>query len=145
MNIARTYTIQPHVLAGTVVTIETDISRGLHAFSIVGLAGKAVDEAKDRVSSAIKHSGYDSPKSKNQKITISLAPADLKKEGPIYDLPIAIAYLLAAGAITSSVEKIILIGELALDGSLRPVKGVLSAAAAAKEAGFKEIIVPQQR
>lgn len=144
MNIARTYTIQPHVLAGTVVTIETDISRGLHAFSVVGLAGKAVDEAKDRVSSAIKHSGFDSPKSKNQKITISLSPADLKKEGPLYDLPIAISYLLATGSITTPEERRVYIGELALDGSLRPVKGVLNVAIAAKEAGFTEILLPAE-
>ena len=97
--VSQTYTIQPHVLSGTVVCIETDVSRGLHAFSIVGLAGKAVDEAKDRVSSAIKHSGFESPKTKNQKIIISLSPADLKKEGPLYDLPIAISYLSAVGDI----------------------------------------------
>lgn len=79
MAIARVTTVQPDVLRGTVVTIEADISRGLHAFSVVGLASKAVDEAKDRVGSAIKHSGYSSPKTKNQKVIISLSPADLKK------------------------------------------------------------------
>jgi magnesium chelatase family protein len=142
--VSQTYTIQPHVLAGTVVTIETDVSRGLHAFSIVGLAGKAVDEAKDRVSSAIKHSGFDSPKTKNQKIVISLSPADLKKEGPLYDLPIAISYLAAVGDITLDTTKRAYIGELSLDGGLRPVKGVLSAVAAAKAAGFAEIVVPQK-
>jgi magnesium chelatase family protein len=72
MNIALVYTVQPHILSGTIVRIEADLARGLHSFSIVGLAGKAIEESKDRVSSAIKHSGYDSPKSKNQKITISL-------------------------------------------------------------------------
>lgn len=143
MVIARTYTVQPQILAGSIVTIETDISRGLHAFSIVGLAGKAVDESKDRVSSAIKHSGFDSPKTKNHKITISLSPADLKKEGPLYDLPIAISYLLAAAAITVDVVKRAYIGELGLDGTLRPVRGVLNAVVAAKDAGFVEIIVPE--
>ena len=142
MAVARTQTIQPHVLSGTVVSIETDISRGLHAFSVVGLAGKAVDEAKDRVSSAIKHSGFDSPKTKNQKITISLSPADLKKEGPLYDLPIAISYLLACGDIASNDTKRAYVGELGLDGSVRPVKGVLNSVVAAKAAGFTEIIVP---
>jgi magnesium chelatase family protein len=127
-----------------VVTIETDISRGLHAFSVVGLAGKAVDESKDRVSSAIKHSGFDSPKTKNQKIVISLSPADMKKEGPLYDLPIAISYLLAANEIAIDSVKRAYIGELGLDGSLRPVKGVLNAALAAKEAGFVEIVVPTE-
>lgn len=142
MSIARVYTVQPDILKGTVVTIEADISRGLHAFSIVGLAGKAIDEAKDRVGSAVKHSGYTSPKTKNNKIVISLSPADLKKEGPLFDLPIAIAYLLAANEIKIDNVKRILIGELGLDGSLKPVRGVLNSTLAAREAGFEEIIVP---
>jgi len=144
MSIARVYTIQPDILRGTVVTIEADISRGLHAFSVVGLAGKAVDEAKDRVGSAIKYSGYTSPKTKNNKVVISLSPADLKKEGPLFDLPIAIAYLVAAKEISIDNIKRVYIGELSLDGSLRPVKGVLNSTLAAKEAGFQEIIVPQE-
>ncbi len=142
MSIARVYTVQPEVLRGTVVTIEADISRGLHAFSVVGLASKAVDEAKDRVGSAIKHSGYPSPKTKNQKVVVSLSPADLKKEGPLFDLPIAIAYLEAAGEIVTDGIQRAYIGELGLDGTLRPVRGVLNSVAAAKEAGFGEIIVP---
>ena len=143
MSVAQVYTVQPDVLSGTVVTIEADISRGLHSFSIVGLAGKAVDEAKDRVGSAIKHTDYPSPKTKNQKVVISLAPADLKKEGTLFDVPIAIAYLEAAGEITVDNKKRILLGELGLSGDLRPVKGILSAAQAASEEGFEEIIVPQ--
>ena len=79
MAIARVTTIQPYVLGGTEVAIEVDISQGLHSFTVVGLAGKAVDESKDRVGSAIKHSGYTSPKTKNQKVVVSLSPADLKK------------------------------------------------------------------
>lgn len=144
MVIAQISTIQPDVLRGTVVTIEADISRGLHAFSIVGLAGKAIDESKDRVGSAIKHSGYSSPKTKNQKIVISLSPADLKKEGPLFDLPIAIAYLIAASEIKTNDTKRVYIGELGLDGTLRPVKGALNSALAAQEAGFEEIIVPKE-
>lgn len=140
--VATVYTVQPHVMQGTIVCIEADLSRGLHSFSIVGLAGKAIEESKDRVSSAIKHTGFDSPKSKNQKITISLSPADLKKEGPLFDLPIAIAYLVAAGEIEIN-NKVVFIGELGLDGSLRPVKGVLNVILAAKEAGFTEVIVPE--
>jgi magnesium chelatase family protein len=143
MEVARVTTVQPHVLSGTIVTIETDISRGLHSFAIVGLAGKAVDEAKDRVGSAIKHTGYESPKTKNQKVIVSLAPADLKKEGPLFDLPIAIAYLLAAGDIETDDTKRVYVGELSLDGSLRPVRGILNCVTAAKAAGFIEIIVPQ--
>ena len=144
MSIARVTTVQPQVLAGTIVTIEADISRGLHAFSIVGLAGKAIDESKDRVSSAIKHSGFDSPKTKNHKIVISLSPADLKKEGPLFDLPIAIAYLIAAEEIVVDGKERILVGELGLDGTLRKVRGVLNCILAAKKAGFDEVIVPSE-
>lgn len=143
MEIARVTTVQPHILGGTVVTIETDISRGLHAFSVVGLAGKAVDEAKDRVGSAIKHTGYDSPKTKNQKIVVSLAPADLKKDGTLFDLPIAVGYLIAAGEVTPDTVTRAYVGELGLDGSLRPVQGILSCVNAAATAGITEIIVPK--
>lgn len=144
MSVTRIFTIQPDVLCGTVVTIEVDISRGLHSFSVVGLAGKAVDESKDRVGSAIKHSGYASPKTKNQKVVVSLSPADLKKEGPLFDLPIAIAYLVAAGEIKIDSCKRIYVGELGLDGQLRPIKGVLNAVSAAAAAGYEEIIVPRE-
>ena len=142
MSISRVYTAQPGVLTGDIVTIEADISRGLFSFSIVGLAGKAVEEAKDRVNAAIKNSGFKSPKTENQKIVISLAPADLKKDGPLFDLPIAVAYLVASGAMKIGNDVPILIGELSLDGELRAVRGILPAVTAAKKAGFKEIIVP---
>ena len=144
MSVASVHTVQPHVLAGTPVRIEADISRGLHAFSIVGLAGKAVDEAKDRVGSAIKHSGLPSPKTKNQKVVISLSPADIKKEGPLFDLPIAVAYLIAAGEVTTDTTKRVYIGELGLDGTLRAVRGILNCIIAAKAAGFEEVIVPKE-
>lgn len=144
MSITQIYTVQGHVLGGTVISIEADLSNGLHSFSIVGLVGKAIEEAKDRVSTAIKLSGYESPKSKNHKIIISLAPADLKKEGPLFDLPIAIAYLLTAGLISCDTIKRIYIGELALSGELRPVRGVLSMVQTAKQAGFTEVIVPYE-
>lgn len=141
MSVARVITAQPHVLSGTIVTIEADISRGLYSFSIVGLAGKAVEEAKDRVSSAIKHSGFASPKSQNHKITISLSPADLKKEGPLFDVPIALAYLCATGEIPDP-GRTLFIGELGLDGTVRAVRGVLSIVTAAVAAGYDEIVVP---
>jgi magnesium chelatase family protein len=141
MSVALVHTVQPHILSGTIVKIEADLARGLHSFSIVGLAGKAIEESKDRISSAIKHSGYDSPKSKNQKITISLSPADLKKEGPLFDLPIAIAYLIASGEIENN-PNTLYVGELGLDGSLRSIRGVLNITMAAKNNGYKKIIVP---
>lgn len=144
MAIARVLTAQPNVLSGNIVTTEVDLVRGLHSFTIVGLAGKAVEESKDRVSAAIKNSGYPSPKSKNHKITVSLSPADLKKEGPLFDLPIAIAYLIAAEEIRGDVSKTIFLGELALDGSLRGIRGVLPSVQAAKSSGYTAVIVPEE-
>ena len=143
MTVARVHTAQPGVLRGDIVTIEADLARGLHSFTVVGLAGKAVEEAKDRVSAAIKNSGFKAPKSQNQKIVVSLAPADLKKDGPLFDLPIAVAYLVASEQLEAAPNKKILLGELALDGTLRPVRGVLPAIEAAKQAGFNEAIVSQ--
>lgn len=144
MSIAKINTVQPHILDGTIVTIEADITRGLHSFSIVGLAGKAIDESKDRISSAIRHTGFASPKTKNHKIIISLSPADLKKDGPLFDLPIALAYLIAAGEIVSDTIPRAYIGELGLDGSIRKIRGTLNCVLAAKSAGYAEIIVPKE-
>lgn len=144
MAIARVSTAQGMVTGGVPITIEADLTRGLYSFAIVGLPGKAVEEAKDRVSAAIKNSGFPSPKSQNQKIVISLAPADIKKEGPLFDLPIAIAYLIAAKAIAIDQTPRMFVGELALDGSLRPVRGVLPVIETAKRCGIREVIVPME-
>jgi len=143
MSVATTYTAQALVTGGASITVEADLAKGLHSFTIVGLAGKAIEEAKDRVNAAIKNSGLKAPKSQNQKITISLAPADLKKEGPLFDLPIAIAYLCANDTITIDTTKRMFVGELSLSGELRPVKGVLSVAQTAAREGFAEIVVPE--
>ncbi len=126
------------------MTIEVDLSKGLHAFSVVGLPDKAVDESKDRVSGAIKNSGFKSPKAKNQKIIVSLSPADLKKEGPFFDLAIAIAYLSASGDIKFNPEKKIFLGELGLDGMLRSIRGALPLAEEAKKRGYEEIYLPKE-
>ncbi len=142
MAIARVHAAQPSVLGGDIVTIEADLSRGLYSFAVVGLPGKAVEEAKDRVSSAIKNSGFNSPKSENQRVVISLAPADLKKEGPLFDLPIALSYLLAKGEVHGKTENRVFVGELALDGTLRPVRGILPVVQEAARRGFEEVIVP---
>ncbi len=144
MAVATTYTAQGSVTGGTPVTIEADLAKGLHSFSIVGLPGKAIEEAKDRVGAAIKNSGLPSPKSSRKKVTISLAPADLKKEGPLFDLPIAVAYLIAAKAITANTTKRMYIGELSLTGELRAVRGILPVVQTAKKHGFTEIIVPKE-
>lgn len=142
--ISRVQTSQPGVLRGDIVTVETDLSRGLYSFSIVGLAGKAVEESKDRVNAAIKNSGFPAPKSGNQKIVVSLSPADLKKDGPLFDLPIAVSYLLESGAIKGSTKDTLYIGELSLTGELRPIRGILPAVLAGRNAGFKEVVVPEE-
>lgn len=142
MAVARVKSAQPSYPHAIIVDVETDLGRGLNSFSIVGLPDKAVDEAKDRVSSGIKNSGHPSPKSTNQKTVVSLAPADFKKEGTLYDLPIAISYLVASGAIPAVPQTILILGELALDGSVRGVRGVLSCAIAAKKEGYDTIVVP---
>lgn len=144
MQYARVYGAQTSLLSPYVVSIETDISPGqLHAFAVVGLPDKAVEESRDRVAAAIKHAGFKSPKQRNQKITISLAPADLKKEGPMFDLPIALSYLLAAGDIRFDPEPYLFIGELSLDGKLRGVRGVLPLIAEAKRKGKRAVFVPK--
>lgn len=144
MNVARSYTAQPNILKGEIVAIETDVTRGLHSFSVVGLAGKAVEESRDRVGAAIKNSGFPSPKSQNHKVTVSLLPADLKKEGPLFDLPIALSYLLATQEVKADVSKFVFLGELSLTGDLQSVRGVLSAVQIAKEAGFTTVVVPKE-
>jgi hypothetical protein len=116
VSFSKVYSAQTQLLNVTEVSVETDISRGLHAFAIVGLPDKAVEEARDRVSAAIKNSGFTSPKSQNQKIVISLAPADVKKEGTHFDLAIALSYLLASEEISFNPEEKIFLGELSLDG-----------------------------
>ncbi|MFA6000485.1 MAG: YifB family Mg chelatase-like AAA ATPase, partial [Candidatus Paceibacterota bacterium] len=144
MSFAKVYSAQVNLLKGVIVTIEVDLSRGLHSFSVVGLPDKAVDESKDRVSGAIKNSGFKSPKAQNQKIIVSLSPADLKKEGPFFDLAIAIGYLKATGDVKFDSEKKIFLGELGLDGTLRSIRGALPLVQEAKRKGFTEIFLPKE-
>lgn len=144
MQYARVYGAQTSLLSPHIVSVETDISNGLHAFTVVGLPDKAVEESRDRVGAAIKHAGFSSPKSRNRKIVISLAPADLKKEGPMFDLPIALSYLLAAEDIRFNPEPLLFIGELSLDGRLQPVAGVLPLVAEAQKRGKTAVFVPKE-
>ena len=124
------------------VEVEVDSNPGLFSFNIVGLADKAINESKERIAGAIKNSGLTPPSGKHKKITINLAPADVKKEGPSYDLPIALGYLLESKQVKFGPEKRITVGEISLDGSLRHINGVLSVAILAKKLGFNELIVP---
>ncbi|MEK7642379.1 MAG: YifB family Mg chelatase-like AAA ATPase, partial [Patescibacteria group bacterium] len=127
-----------------IVDVEVDLSRGLHSFSIVGLPDKAVEEARDRISAAIKNSGFESPKSKNHKVVISLAPAEIKKEGAGLDVAMALSYLLANGDVIFDPKNKIFLGELALDGSLRGIRGTLAYTRKAKKEGYREIYVPKE-
>jgi magnesium chelatase family protein len=131
-------------LDAQLVEVEVDVAQGLRSFSIVGLGDKAIKEAEDRVDSAIKSAKLSSPHNRNFKVLVNLAPADLKKEGSIYDLPIALAFLIASKQIIFNPADKIFLGELSLDGKLRPIKGALSFALLAKKLGIKEIILPKQ-
>ncbi|MDY6971703.1 MAG: magnesium chelatase domain-containing protein, partial [Thermodesulfobacteriota bacterium] len=123
-----------------IVEVEVDISRGLPSFATVGLPEGAVRESKERVKAAIKNSGYHFP---SDRITVNLAPADIKKEGSAFDLPIALGILAATGLLSRpSYSDYLFLGELALDGFVRPVKGVLPMAIAAKELGLKGLFLP---
>ncbi|OGZ06216.1 MAG: hypothetical protein A2845_00195 [Candidatus Lloydbacteria bacterium RIFCSPHIGHO2_01_FULL_49_22] len=144
MAFAKLYSIQPTLSGGHRITIEADLTKGIHAFTIVGLPDKAVEESRDRVSAAIKNSGYKSPKQRNQKITVALAPASLKKEGPSFDLPIALCYLLATEDCRFATENRSFAGELALNGDVRAIRGALAIASAAKNLGMTEVFVPKE-
>lgn len=128
-------------LEGYHIQVESDISNGIPAFDIVGLADPSVKEARERVKAAINNSGYEFP---IRRITVNLAPADTRKEGSGFDLPIALSILASAGIIPqNATEGYMLAGELALDGSIRHISGMLCKAIAAKELGFKKIMVPE--
>ena len=139
----RTYSAAITGIDATLIEVEVDSTPGLHAFSIVGLPDKAVEESKERIASAIRNNALVPPSAKHKKIIINLAPADIRKEGPAYDLPIAVGYLLETDQIKFDTRKKVFLGELSLDGSLKPVPGVLAAALMAKDLGFEEIIVPE--
>ncbi len=143
MSIAETYSAQLVGLQTEVVTIEVDISNGLHNFSVIGLGDRSVEESKDRVSAAIKNSGYISPKQKNQKVVVSLAPADIRKEGPAFDLGIAVAYLAATKDIELVPSGKLFLGELSLEGNIRKVSGVLPMLCQARSLGFVEAFIPK--
>lgn len=125
------------------ISVEVDITPGLHIFSIVGLADKEIQESRERISAAIKNLGALPPHKKSQRVIVNLAPADIKKEGPAFDLPIALGYLLASGQILFPPAGKMFLGELGLDGALRKISGVLPVALIARAAGFETLIVPK--
>ena len=128
-------------LSAELIEVETDVSSGLPATIVVGLPDAAIRESRERVKSALKHSGSEFPKSR---VAVNLAPADLPKIGTHYDLPIAISILLNSGQISFDPSKKMFVGELALDGILRPVSGILVIAEAAAKRGFETLFVPEE-
>jgi magnesium chelatase family protein len=126
-------------LEGYMVQVEVDISPGLPHFYVVGLPDEAVSEARERVRGAIRNSGFVFP---GTRIAANLAPADLRKEGPAYDLPIAVCILLSAGQVTADVTKTVFLGELSMDGALRHTSGILPMVGVAHHQGFTDIVVP---
>ncbi|OGY99770.1 MAG: hypothetical protein A2945_02120 [Candidatus Liptonbacteria bacterium RIFCSPLOWO2_01_FULL_52_25] len=142
-NLARVYSAELEGIKAKLIEVEVDLNVGLHAFNIVGLADKALNEAKERVNSALKNSGVKPPNRENRKITVNLAPADVKKAGSHYDLAIALGYLLATKQIKEfDAKNKLFVGELALDGRLRPVSGALNIAEMAEKHGFEYLLLP---
>ena len=128
-------------LEGAIVEVEVDTARGLPSFAIVGLPDAAVQESRERVQSAVKNAGLVFPR---QRLTVNLAPAALRKEGPAYDLPIALGALAASEQLRAdSLDGALVVGELSLDGSVRHVSGVLPMAALARREGFRRAFVPK--
>jgi magnesium chelatase family protein len=130
-------------LEAELIEVEADLTSGLRFFSIVGLPDKSVEESKERIAAAIKNSGAEPPHKQNKRVIINLAPADLRKEGSAYDLPIALSFLLSSGQINFDPKDKLFIGELALDGKIRRANGVLPICLMAKEKGIKTVFVPQ--
>jgi len=140
--VSRIITVAPVGFGGYIVEVEADASKSLPSLQIVGLGNKAIDEAKERVRSAITNSLLEFPK---KRITINLAPAELPKDGAHYDLPISLAILCVSGQILQSeLDGSVFAGELALDGSLRPIKGAINITQMAKKSGYKKIYLPLQ-
>ncbi len=144
-TLSKVHSAELEGINARLIEVEVDLNIGLHSFNIVGLADKAVSEARERVSSAIKNSGFKPPTKENRKITINLAPADVKKSGTRYDLAMAVGYLLATEQIRPvETQNKIFVGELALDGSVRATPGGLNTALLGKMAGVDEIYVPRE-
>ena len=144
-NVSKIYSAELEGINAKLIEVEVDLNVGLHSFNIVGLADKALNEARERVNSALKNSGAKPPNRENRKITVNLAPADVKKTGTQYDLAIALGYLMATKQIGEfETGDKIFIGELSLDGRLRPANGSLNIAEMGDRRGFKYLFLPRE-
>src|ERR1700752_893952 len=139
--LVKTFGSAVHGISATTVTVEVNISQGIN-FYLVGLPDSAVKESHQRIDAALKNNGLKIP---GKQITVNMAPADIKKEGSSYDLTIAVGILAASEQIkTEEVSNYVIMGELSLDGELRPIKGILPIAIKAKQDGFKGLIIPEE-
>jgi magnesium chelatase family protein len=140
--LAKTYGAAVYGVNASIITIEVAVAQGLH-FHLVGLPDSAVKESEQRVEASLKFFGYRMPR---QKVVVNLAPADIRKEGSSYDLPIGLCVLEASEQIitTRKLEDYVIMGELALDGTLRPIKGVLPIAIEARKRGYKGFVLPTE-
>src|SRR5580692_732468 len=144
-KLGRLYSAALQGIDAKIIEVEADVNVGLHSFNVVGLGDRSLTEAKERVNSALKNSGIKPPNRENRRITINLAPADIKKTGSHYDLAIALGYLLATKQIKQfTCEDKIFLGELALDGRLRPINGALNIAQKAASEGFEHLFLPRR-
>ena len=140
--VSRVVSATPYGFTGKIIEVEGDMSKGLPSLQIVGMGNKAIDESRDRVRSAIKNSSLDFPKGK---LIVNLAPAELPKDGSQFDLPIALAILCIGGMLTqNNIEGAIFAGELALEGSLRPIRSAIVTVEVAKNHKIKSVFVPAQ-
>lgn len=142
-SLSKLYASELDGIDARLIEVETDVHSGLHTFTIVGLADKALSESKERINSALKNSGFKEPSSDNKKIIVNLAPADIKKAGSQYDLVIALGYLVASGQVKNfGGENYLILGELALDGGIRSVSGAMNSARLALQKKIPYVVAP---
>jgi magnesium chelatase family protein len=144
--LAKIYSSSTVGVEAMLIEVEVDVSQGMHSFDIVGLADNAIKESRQRIGSAIKNLKLESPLKTNKKVIVNLVPANVKKAGSSYDLPISIGYLVASkqlGLSFSLLKEKLFIGEVALNGDLKPVSGIINVTEKAEILGFKEIIIPK--
>ena len=142
--LARVFSAFPYGIEGKLVEVEVEVESGLRSFTIVGLPDEAVKEAAKRVSLALANAGFVSPDHINKKVTVNLAPADSKKQGSYFDLAIAIGFLVASSQILPALPTDLFLGELSLEGNMRPVRGTLALALGAKRLGYTRVFLPYE-
>ena len=142
MTTAKVYSAIPYGFTSRLITVEGDLTNGLPAFNIIGLPSRAIDESRDRIRSAIRNSLFDFPR---HKIIVNLAPAEIRKDGSLLDLPIALAVLaLARQLLPQDLDDSMFVGELSLSGELRPIKGIINIIECATKHHFRRLFLPAE-